>query len=157
MKEKQGEHPFGDVGQIIAFIIFIIVWAVDSFLLDFSTHLNAYVPFYAKTIVTIVIIAVSLCLLGASHKLITGGHRPETVISGGVFRYIRHPLYMSAVLFYLGLAVSSLSIVSFLMWILIFIFYDYIAGYEEKLLISKFGEEYLSYRQRTGKWLPRLS
>ena len=156
MKEKQGEHPFGDTGQIIAFIIFIIVWILDSFLVKISTRLNAYVPFYVRTIVTIIIFSISLYLLGASHKLITGEHRPDKVISDGVFRYIRHPLYMSAVLFYLGLAVSSLSIISFAFWLGIFIFYNYIASYEEKLLELKYGEEYILYRQKTGKWLPRI-
>ena len=156
MKERQGEHPLGDVGQIIAFIIFIIIWAADSFLFDFSTQLNARVPFYSKTIVTIVIFAVSLYLLATSYKVITGDHRPRRVITSGVFKYIRHPMYLSAVLFYLGLVVSSLSIVSFLMWILIFIFYNYIAGYEEKLMEMKYGEEYISYKQITGKWLPKF-
>lgn len=156
MKEKQGEHPFGDAGQIIAFFIFIIFWAADSFFFDFSTQITAYVPFYLRMVVSIIVIAISLYLLNASHKVVAGEHRPEKVISDGVFKYIRHPLYMSALLFYLALVISTLSIISFALWLGIFIFYNYLASYEEKLLISKFGEEYVSYRHRTGKWLPRI-
>ncbi|UCC79020.1 MAG: isoprenylcysteine carboxylmethyltransferase family protein [Candidatus Zixiibacteriota bacterium] len=156
MKEKQGEHPFGDAGQLIAFGLFAIVWIADSIFLNFSTGLTGYVPSYVRTIIAIVIFAVSLYLLAASHKVVAGENRPAKVISSGVFKYIRHPLYMSAILFYTGLIALTLSMISFALWIGIFIFYNYIAGYEEKLMEIKFGEEYLSYKQKTGKWLPRI-
>jgi protein-S-isoprenylcysteine O-methyltransferase Ste14 len=156
MKDKQGEHPFGDAGQIIAFILFMIIWAADSFFLKASASITGYIPPYARLIATGVILAVSLYLLNSSHKVVAGEHRPEKVISDGVFKYIRHPLYMSAVLFYVALIVSTLSIISFAFWLAIFIFYNYIAGYEEKLLEIRFGDEYRSYRQKTGKWLPRI-
>jgi len=143
MKEKQGEHPFGDAGQLIALALFIIVWIADSFFLKFSTILTTYVPSFIQLIVAVVIFAVSLYLLAASHKVIAGEHRPEKVICDGVFKYIRHPLYMSAILFYLALIVSTLSIISFVLCAVIFIFYNYIAGY-------------LSYKQKTGKWLPKV-
>ena len=156
MKEKQGEHPFGDTGQIIAFIVFMIIWVSDSFFLNYSTALTAYIPLYARSIAAFIILAVSLYLLNGSHKVVAGEHRPEKVIADGVFGHLRHPLYMSAVLFYLALVVFTLSIISFALWLAIFIFYNYIASYEEKLLEAKFGEEYILYRQKTGKWLPKL-
>jgi protein-S-isoprenylcysteine O-methyltransferase Ste14 len=156
MKEKQGEHPFGDAGQLIAFGIFVIVWVADSFFLKISTQPASFVTFYMRIIIALVILTVSLYLLSASHKVAAGENRPQKVISDGVFRYLRHPLYMSAILFYLVLIVSTLSIISFALWIAIFIFYNYIAGYEEKLMEMKYGEEYISYKQITGKWLPKL-
>lgn len=156
MKEKQGEHPFGDAGQLIAFGIFAIAWVADSFFLRISTQLTSYVPFYVRTIVAIIIFSVSLYLLAASHKVVAGENRPQKVITGGVFKFLRHPLYMSAILFYLALIVSTLSIISLALWIGIFLFYNYIAGYEEKLMEMKFGQEYLSYKQKTGKWLPKI-
>jgi protein-S-isoprenylcysteine O-methyltransferase Ste14 len=156
MKEKQGEHPFGDAGQIIAFIIFMIIWVVDSFFLKVTTSLTVYVSSIIRLIVALVVVIASLYLLMASHKVVTGEHRPQRVISDGVFRYIRHPLYMSAILFYVALIATTLSIISFAFWILIFVFYNYLASYEEKLMELKFGEEYVAYRQKTGKWLPRI-
>jgi protein-S-isoprenylcysteine O-methyltransferase Ste14 len=52
--------------------------------------------------------------------------------------------------------ISTLSLFSFLFFGLIFVFYNYIADYEEKLLEAKFGEEYIRYKNKTGKWLPRI-
>ena len=63
---------------------------------------------------------------------------------------------MSALLFYLVLIVSTLSLISLAFWVIIFVFYNYIAGYEEKLMEMKFGEKYISYKRKTSRWLPRI-
>ena len=43
MKEKNGEHPFGDAGQSILLVLFLVVWFGDSFFLHKSTFLSDYV------------------------------------------------------------------------------------------------------------------
>jgi len=45
---------------------------------------------------------------------------------------------------------------SLVLWVAIFIFYNYIASYEEKLLEANFGENYNTYREKTGQWMPRM-
>jgi hypothetical protein len=72
------------------------------------------------------------------------------------FRYVRHPLYLGCILFYLGLALGMFSLFSLVLWVAICICYNYLASYEEKLLEARFGESYRSYREKTGKWLPRM-
>jgi hypothetical protein len=44
MKEKRGEHPFGDFGQLILAALFLAVWVGDSFLLHWSPFLKHRVP-----------------------------------------------------------------------------------------------------------------
>jgi protein-S-isoprenylcysteine O-methyltransferase Ste14 len=78
------------------------------------------------------------------------------VVSTGAFRHVRHPLYLGSALFSLGLAVATASLLSMLVWLVIAVFYDRIATYEERLLEANFGDEYRAYRRTTGKWLPRL-
>jgi protein-S-isoprenylcysteine O-methyltransferase Ste14 len=41
------------------------------------------------------------------------------------------------------------------MGILIFIFYDFIAAYEEKLLEKKLGQDYREYKKEVPRWFPR--
>ena len=82
--------------------------------------------------------------------------RPTEVVSRGAFHFVRHPLYLASLLTYLGLAILTSSIISMLLIFGIFIFYNYIAGYEEKLLLGKYGEAYRQYQQKTGKWFPRF-
>jgi protein-S-isoprenylcysteine O-methyltransferase Ste14 len=78
------------------------------------------------------------------------------VVDTGAFYYVRHPIYLAALLAYIGTTLSSMSLFSFGLLIPIFVFYNYIANYEEKLLEARFGYAYLEYKRRTGKWLPRV-
>jgi protein-S-isoprenylcysteine O-methyltransferase Ste14 len=69
---------------------------------------------------------------------------------------VRHPLYLASILTYFGLTISTASLFSFALFVGIFVFYNYIAGFEEELLEGKFEEEYRNYKRRTGKWIPRI-
>jgi protein-S-isoprenylcysteine O-methyltransferase Ste14 len=156
LKEKNGEHPFGDAGQLIILGVFLAIWILDSFFLDFSTSLRPKVPIIIPLTIFLVLFAISLYLLKSGHVVISYKQKPTEVVSSGAFRLVRHPLYLASLLTYLGLAILTCSPLAFLLIFGIFIFYDYIATYEEKLLIQKHGESYRVYRDKTGKWFPRL-
>ncbi len=156
MKEKNGEHPFGDAGQLILFCLFLVIWAGDSFFLHKSTFLSHYVPLYARLVILGFALITGACLFKSGHAV---AHREEpltSVVSTGAFRYVRHPLYLASILSYLGTAISTASLFSLAFVVIIFLFYNYIASYEEKLLEMRFGNSYWEYKNRTGKWVPRI-
>jgi protein-S-isoprenylcysteine O-methyltransferase Ste14 len=156
MKEKNGEHPYGDTGQLVLLVLFLIVWVTDSFFLPKSTFLSDYVPLYIRLVILGLAIITATYLFMSGHVVVSHERRPTGVVSTGAFRYMRHPLYLASILFYLGLAVSTASLFSLVLLVVIFAFYNYIASYEEKLLEVKFGEEYRSYKKRTGKWVLKI-
>ena len=156
MEENNGEHPYGDLGQLIFLGLFLIVWAADSFFLHVSTFLAALIPLVLRLLVLVCALGAAFYLGNSGHVVVSHGERPTEVVSTGAFRYVRHPLYLACILFYLGLAVSTASLLSLALWIIACIFYNFLANYEEKLLDLKYGEEYRQYRQKTGKWLPGL-
>lgn len=77
------------------------------------------------------------------------------VIKKDVYSFMRHPMYMAVILFYMALILATLSLLSLAMGILIFIFYDFIAAYEEKLLEKKLGQDYREYKKEVPRWFPR--
>lgn len=156
MKEKKGEHPFGDAGQLIFFVAFLIVWVGDSFFLHLTTSLSNHVPLAVRLTILIVSLAVALSLFKSGHVAVSGEQRPNRVIATGAFRYVRHPLYLASILTYLGLTVSTCSLLALVLFVAICFFHDYLASYEEKLMATKFGEEYAEYMKKTGKWILRL-
>jgi protein-S-isoprenylcysteine O-methyltransferase Ste14 len=156
MKEKNGEHPFGDAGQLILLVLFLILWIADSFFLRTSTFLSNHVPLYVRLVFLGLALATAAYLSMSGHDKICREQRGTKVVSSGGFRYVRHPLYSACLLFYLGLAVSTASIFSLAFFVVIFVFYNYLASYEERLLDEKFGEEYKEYKRRTGKWVPGI-
>ena len=156
MKEKNGEHPFGDSGQLILLVLFLLIWVVDSFLLRISTFLSDYISLYIRLVILGLLLVTVAYLIRSGHVVVKHEQRPSGVVSTGAFRYVRHPLYLGSIMFYLGLTVSTASLFSLVLVVLIFFFYNYIAKYEEKLLENQFNEEYRDYKKRTGKWVPMI-
>jgi protein-S-isoprenylcysteine O-methyltransferase Ste14 len=156
MSKRSGEHPFGDAGQLILLGVFLAVWAADSFFLHTSTFLSDYLSLWVRLLILGLALTAALLLFKSGHVVVSHEERPRGVMVTGAFRYVRHPLYLASILTYLGLTVSTMSLFSFVLLVGIFIFHNYIAGYEEKLLEKRFGEEYRGYKKRTGKWVPRI-
>lgn len=156
LRERKGEHPLGDAGQLIFLALFLIIWVGDSFFLHISTFPSMYLPLAIRLIIAGLAFILSLYLYRSGHVVVSHEQRPEGVVDTGAFRYIRHPLYLAAILFYLTLTVSTFSLICLGLLLIILIFYNYIAGYEENLMEAKFGEDYRSYKKRTGKWIPHF-
>jgi len=80
----------------------------------------------------------------------------QRLVTYGIFRWVRNPLYVGNFLIWMGFVV-----ISAVMWFLpiaIVIFaieYTLIVAYEEGVLESIFGREYLAYKQTTPRWIPR--
>ncbi|MGB8274323.1 MAG: isoprenylcysteine carboxylmethyltransferase family protein [Alphaproteobacteria bacterium] len=82
-------------------------------------------------------------------------YRPATrLITDGVFRYSRNPLYVSLTLIYLGLAFlhGGLWPLAALVPALAVFRYGVVAR-EEAYLERKFGDAYRSYKNRVRRWL----
>lgn len=150
-----GEHAFGDLGQIIFLIIFLIVWTSDSFFLKYSIYSQDTMPNMVRMIIGFPILIISGIFAKYGLGIIFGEVRkkPE-IIEKGVFKIVRHPIYLGSILLYLGLTILTCSIASAVVWIIIVIFYYYISRYEEKLLLKEFGADYKSYMERVPMLIP---
>ncbi len=81
--------------------------------------------------------------------------RQELVVSGP-YRWIRHPLYMAAIV---GLSALSLIAANAFMAVMVALaaaLLPVLVAQEEKHLQEKFGERYRAYMRQTGRFLPRL-
>ena len=156
MRADKGEHPFGDAGQWALLGVFLAVWVMDSFWLRISTILSDDIPLYIRLVILGVTLMAAIYLFRSGHAVTTREERPNSLVSNGAFRLVRHPLYLASILTYLGLTVSTMSLFSFVLLVGIFFFYDHIASYEERLLEARFKGEYKEYKKRTGKWVPKI-
>ena len=154
-KDLIGEHGYGDLGQMLLLIIFLIVWISDSFFLEYSTLSLDAIPNILRLIYGLPILLISGIFAKYGLGIVFGEVRekPE-VIEKGVFKIVRHPIYLGSILLYLGLILLTCSIASAILWIIIIIFYFYISKYEEKLLLKEFGKEYENYMERVPMLIP---
>jgi protein-S-isoprenylcysteine O-methyltransferase Ste14 len=80
----------------------------------------------------------------------------QRLVTYGIFAWTRNPLYVGNLLAWLGVAVAS-----GVLWfvpvaaLLFAVEFSLIVRLEVGVLESTFGDEYLSYKRRTPRWLPR--
>ncbi len=150
-----GEHAFGDLGQIILLIIFLIIWISDSFFLEYSTLSLDTISNMVRIVIGFPILIISGIFAKFGLGIIFGEVRKKPkIIEKGVFKIVRHPIYLGSILLYLGLTILTCSIASAVLWIIIVIFYYYISKYEEKLLLEEFGIDYKNYMGRVPMLIP---
>jgi len=152
-----GEHAAGDAGQMVLAILFTAIWILDTFFLKYTIFLNLYVPLGIKIPIGVILLILSGYLAKTGLSIVFGEKREKPcVIRKGVFNITRHPIYLSEILLYLGLLMLSISLAAALVWIIAILFLHSISRYEERQLLTRFGEEYEQYMQEVPMWIPRL-
>ena len=82
--------------------------------------------------------------------------RAHTLVTTGPYRWIRHPFYVAALLMTVGNALAAANWFLFAAGMLAFILMAGRSRIEERKLLERFGDSYRAYRERTGRFLPRL-
>ncbi len=152
-----GEHDFSDAGQIILACLFLGIWISDTSFFQYTTFLNAYIPLWLRIPLGVLLFIISFCLARTGLAIVFGDRREKpAVIRKAVFGVVRPPIYLSEILFYLGLLMLSLSLAAVGVWMVTIGFLQYISKYEERLLLARFGEDYAKYMQEVPMWFPRI-
>lgn len=71
----------------------------------------------------------------------------------GLYRYVRHPMYSSVLLFALGIALHSGSAIKYLLMVFLYILFHMKSVYEEKYLRLKY-PDYAEYSARIPRFFP---
>jgi protein-S-isoprenylcysteine O-methyltransferase Ste14 len=81
---------------------------------------------------------------------------PRNLVVVGPYRWVRNPMYIGAVLALAGAALfyQSWALLAYCLAFL-FVMYLFVVVYEEPALRTTFGEAYVRYCQRVGRWVPR--
>ena len=82
---------------------------------------------------------------------------PKRLVVRGLYRYVRNPMYVGVMLVLAGwnLNFPSQTLLNYTAGAFVF-FNLLVFFYEEPTLERQFGNEYLSYRSKVGRWLPRV-
>jgi len=80
--------------------------------------------------------------------------KSNKLITVGIFKYIRNPMYLSLILFQLGVgSLLSFLHISFFSLFTLFILHFFIIKKEESYLRDKFGKQYVMYMQTSRRWI----
>lgn len=149
------EIPHSHLIQGLSPVIFVIIWILDSDVLFLSVYLNNIIPYLVRLALFLFSLIFALILIFLSHRTLFNKNGPkDTLITGGILKYVRNPLYLGVLLIYVAFIFLSISLISIALFIIIFLIYNRMVNYEEKVLEKLFGEAYLKYKKRVSKWIP---
>ena len=82
----------------------------------------------------------------------------QNLVVGGLYRYVRNPMYLAVIAIILGQAAIlgsvTLLVYAAIVWATVA---SFVRFYEEPTLSSEFGEQYAAYRRAVRAWWPRAT
>jgi len=82
----------------------------------------------------------------------------EHLVVGGLYRYVRNPMYLAVIACILGQAAilgrPVLVAYGSIIWAIVA---GFVRLYEEPTLSSRFGDQYDAYRRAVRAWIPRTT
>lgn len=146
---------------IMARIVFVAGLLVSAY--DRATNQQGSFVLTNTTVLGIALFIIGLGLYFAS-RMYLGRFFSEKVtikpdhelITTGPYRYIRHPIYLGEILYFISIPVIFGSLIGLAIMLIIVPILIYRIGREEQVLSTEFGEEYEKYVSRTWKLIPFL-
>lgn len=121
---------------------------------SFGPHVSAFeIPGAILETLGLVGILASASSLKTSLTIIPIPKEHGRLSTEGLYGFVRHPMYSSVLLFALGIAVGSGSVIKYLLFVALFFLFFYKSEYEEKHLHVKF-PQYAEYARTTPRFIP---
>ena len=168
--KKNGERIGIILGYISGwglFILWIGLWIAPQpqFSLPIYNQVLLTIPFTSNTI-PLVHFAIGLPLLGFSlyYGLIgvkevtlkvAESHKPEKIITAGIYEQMRHPQYLAAMLAHISFSFLLSGYYSLLVTPIMIMYAYIMCIIEEHQLEKEFGEEYTNYKKKTPMLIPK--
>lgn len=138
--------------------LFIPSWPLFSFA-NFGNNYYAW-PIAIGLLVTVFGQLIRGLTIGLAY-IVRGGKEgkpyAEGLVTEGIYRHCRNPLYIGNILMLLGVGILANSLVYVAIFIPIFLFiYQAIVLAEESFLRGKFGSGFDEYCRNVNRWVPNL-
>jgi protein-S-isoprenylcysteine O-methyltransferase Ste14 len=103
----------------------------------------------------IVILGLSALALGKSLTAHPMPTKNAVLVTDGLYRFVKHPIYSGLILLSFGLTIAGGFFPHAIFFIALIVLLNYKASFEEKLLASTYAG-YAEYSKKTGRFIPRL-
>lgn len=161
LKESKGK-----LAALISSFLFAQLWVIGSFIYIAKPASMEWARFPVPSWIRwlgMMITASGMALefstqifLGRNYSTTLHIGEEQSLVTTGPYRYIRHPMYTALVAVGIGMGLMSSSWYFLIPFIATGIVIIFRTRREEDAMIEKFGDEYVQYAQRTGRFLPMV-
>ncbi len=141
------------LGQFVLIALLILTPSSGLNTGAFSTAL--VVVSWSSMFIGIVILGLSALALGKSLTAHPMPTKDAVLVTDGLYRFVKHPIYSGLILLAFGLTISGGFFPHSIFFIVLVLLLNYKASFEEKLLASTY-TGYAEYSKKTGRFIPRL-
>jgi protein-S-isoprenylcysteine O-methyltransferase Ste14 len=92
--------------------------------------------------------------IGLRQLLLPEDITPPRLVTDGLYRYVRHPLYSAGLVIIWLLPIMTWNLLALNIGLTIYIIIG--AYFEERKLLQEFGDDYAEYRRHTPMLIPRI-
>ena len=140
----------------------LVPWLLTGWVLPASSTASLIVR---GCVASVAVLSGLVVLIGAFVRFVgegSGTPAPfaptDRLVIGGIFRFVRNPMYIAVVTILLGQSVlfesTTLLVYTVVVWATMAAF---VRWYEEPVLATRYGQQYEQYRRNVRAWWPRLS
>lgn len=83
-------------------------------------------------------------------------YNDQSLVTTGVYALVRHPLYSSIMLMFIGGSIMFMNYLSLILTAIIFIPFMYYRARQEEVILAKQFREYTDYKKHTGMFFPKI-
>jgi protein-S-isoprenylcysteine O-methyltransferase Ste14 len=113
------------------------------------------IPSLILSILGFTVVLVALFNLDKSLTAFPTPKNNSELITSGLYKYVRHPIYTGILLTVFGYSIYSMSISRLTVSLLLSILFYFKTNYEEQKLSDKY-TVYQAYKLKVGRFLPRF-
>ncbi len=140
----------------------VINYCFNNF--DFIQLQHAFYHFNIESILGISLFAVGVSLRTFSKRtlrkhysyVLKTNQTQKQLVTYGIYKFIRHPIYLAAILYVVGFPLIFSSLYGFFVSLAFIPCLLHRICIEEKMLIEEFGQQYLNYQKCTKKLIPLI-
>jgi protein-S-isoprenylcysteine O-methyltransferase Ste14 len=160
-------RPTAALGSALFFLLAPgVVVGLVPYLLTGGWQASEPLPYWLpmRALGGVLLVAGLIVLVGAFVRFVVEGFgtpapvaAPERLVVGGVYRYVRNPMYVAVLAAIVGqaLLLGRLGLLLYAggAWVVVAAFVRF---YEEPTLARRFGADYEAYRRAAPAWWPRM-
>lgn len=154
VKQKNDNANVVIFPPLLFFIATLLAVATSLIFPIFSIPLIIRQIGFALILVGFVILVVAVRNLNKHKTTVHPDGVTTAIVSNGIFKYSRNPIYLSFTLIYLGIVLLANAVAGLVLLVpILLITQKGIIEREEKYLSKKFGVEYEEYKSSVNRWL----
>jgi protein-S-isoprenylcysteine O-methyltransferase Ste14 len=139
---------------VILFIRFDKSGALSFFRFSFQSLFSFVIPSTVLTVLGLFGAIWARIYLGRNWSGYVTYKEDQTLVTTGPYKYVRHPIYTSMILMFIGTSLYYGSLFISIIFVIFAISFILRTRKEEEIMIKLFGEKYTEYMKRTKILIP---